>query len=410
MSTAAYALVAQEKQYPLQVGKNVIGRSSVPVEGVPFINLESPLSAISRMQAFLDIGANGDAWISDCNSTNGTFLSIRPGPGIRLEANRYYQLSPGCRIVFGDVACTFESLSGASPTPESPARSLTSPSRFTRKTESLGAVGAFVESASKTTPARKPSKQIFAHRRDLPYLEEGSSLSLVPTAPSARSATTKKTRRRSLPGPTAPPQPLKLSKVESATPSSAPELRVAPTAKGTPVTPSLAAGLNVCLTGMDSDEREAIAKRVRQLKGRLVDDITKANLLVVATPPVRTPKLIAAVARGIPVVSVAYICSDSDKLDDARHHIVGLKTDRHTYTAAELRKVIYRKDTSPLLQGITFNIAALSSKTKKVAAEIIASSGGDVVRTKKGGGTVLTDALLDRLYDSILRGKVSDAL
>ncbi|KAG5491855.1 hypothetical protein JIQ42_01764 [Leishmania sp. Namibia] len=410
MSTAAYALVAQEKQYPLQVGKNVIGRSSVPVEGVSFINLESPLSAISRMQAFLDIGANGDAWISDCNSTNGTFLSIRPGPGIRLEANRYYQLSPGCRIVFGDVACTFESLSEAPPTPESPARSLTSPSRSTRKTESLGAVGAFVESAAKTAPARQPPKQTTAHRRDLPYLDEGGSLSLVPTAPSARTATTQKTRRRSLPGPTVPPQPLKLSKVESVTPSSAPELRVAPNAKSTPVTPSLAAGLNVCLTGMDSDEREAIAKRVRQLKARLVDDITKANLLVVTTPPVRTPKFIAAVARGIPVVSVAYICNDRDKLDDARHHIVGLKTDQHTYTAAELKKVIYRKDAAPLLQGITFNIAALSSKTKKVAAEIIASSGGDVVRAKKGGGTVLTDAQLDRLYDSILRGKVSDAL
>ncbi|CAJ1023079.1 FHA domain/BRCA1 C Terminus (BRCT) domain containing protein, putative [Leishmania lindenbergi] len=409
MNATAYALVAQEKQYPLQLGKNVVGRSSVPVEGVSFINLESPLAAISRMQAFLDIGANGDAWLSDCNSTNGTFLSVRPGPGIRLEANRYYQLSPGCRIVFGDVECTFETLSGAPPTPEHRARPLTSPSTPTRKTESLGVVEALTDSATKTTPVRYPLKHTDAHRSNIPYLDESGSLSLKPAAWDETTGMTKQAPRRERPAPTAPAQPLKRSKVESVAASSSPKLKTTPSAKSTAAGLARAAQPHVCLTGMDSDERAAIAKRVRELKGRVVEDITKANLLVVATPPVRTPKLIIAVARGIPVVSVEYICNGRTELDDARHHIVDLKTDQHTYTAAALKKVIYRKDACPLLRGVSFNIAALSSKTKSVAAEIITFSGGEVVRAKKGGDFVLTDALLDRLYDSILRGKVPDA-
>ncbi|CBZ30539.1 conserved hypothetical protein [Leishmania mexicana MHOM/GT/2001/U1103] len=410
MSTTAYALVAKEKQYPLQVGKNVVGRSSVPVEGVSFINLESPLAAISRMQAFVDIGANGDAWISDCNSTNGTFLGIRPGPGIRLEANRYYQLSPGCRIVFGDVVCTFETLSEAPPTPQHSAHPLTSPSRSARKTESLGVMDAFTDNAVNTTPARELSKQANAHRSNVPYLEETGSLSREPAALRETAAATKKTPHRERPEPTTPSRPLKRTKVESAAPSSSVKVKTAATVKATTAARTLAARPHVCLTGMDSAERAAITKRVRELKGRVVDDITKANLLVVATPPVRTPKFIVAVARGIPVVSVDYICNRRTELDDARHHIVSLKTDQHTYTAAELKKVIYRKDASPLLQGVSFNIAALSSKSKSVAAEIITSSGGDVVSTKKGGGTALTDAHLDKLYDSILRGKVSAVL
>ncbi|TPP46698.1 FHA domain family protein [Leishmania donovani] len=375
MSTTAYALVANERQYPLQVGKNVVGRSSVPVEGVSFINLESPLAAISRMQAFVDIGANGDAWISDCNSTNGTFLSIRPGPGIRLEANRYYQLSPGCRIVFGDVVCTFETLSEALQAPEHPEHPLTSLSLPTRKTESLGVIDAFTDSAAKTTPLRHPSKQANAHRSNVPYLDESGSLSREPAALRETVSTTKKAPRRERREPTAPSPPLKRTKVESAAPSSSLKVETAATAKATTAARAHAARPHVCLTGMDSDERAAVTKRVRELKGRVVDDITKANLLVVAAPPVRTPKFIVAVARGIPVVSVDYICNRRAALDDARHHIVGLKTDQHTYTAAELKKVIYRKDASPLLQGVSFNIAALSTKTKSVAAEIISSSG-----------------------------------
>ncbi|GET92495.1 hypothetical protein, conserved [Leishmania tarentolae] len=410
MSTTVYALVAKEQQYPLQVGKNVVGRSSVPVEGVSFINLESPLAAISRMQAFVDIGTNGDAWISDCNSTNGTFLSIRPGPGIRLEANRYYQLSPGCRIVFGDVVCTFEALSEALPAPQHPAHPLTSPSRSTRKTESLSSMNTFTESAGKTTPARLPSKQANTHRSNVPYLDESGSLQQEPVASRDTTLATKKTARHEQPEPTAPSQPLKRTKVESAAPSLPTKKKVTPTAKATTAAKALAARPHVCLTGMDSDERAAITKRVRELKGRVVDDITKANLLVVAAPPIRTPKFIIAVARGIPVVSVDYICNQRAELGDARHHIVCLKTDEYTYTAAELKKVIYRKDGSPLLQGVSFNIAALSSKTKRVAAEIITSSGGEVVSTKKGGGTVLTDGQLNKLYDSILRGKVSKML
>ncbi|KAK7197109.1 FHA domain/BRCA1 C Terminus (BRCT) domain/twin BRCT domain containing protein [Novymonas esmeraldas] len=393
MSVAAYALVTQEKTHPLQVGKNVVGRSSVPVEGVSFINLESPQAAISRMQAFLDIGANGDAWISDCNSTNGTLLSIRPGPGIRLEANRYYQLSPGCRIVFGDVECTLEALSAAPSTPQAARR--TPPSRPSRKTEPLGTTAR----AEAQQQQQQQQRHSATRRSDLPYLDENGSPSLEPGTSGDVAAPTRKAARRG--GARAAS-----GRAASAAKRTKAETPASPSAPPSPP-PSIAAP-HVCLSGMDGEERAAVTKRVRELKGRVVDDITKANLLVVATPPVRTPKFIIAVARGIPVVSVQYMCSEKAELADVRKNIVGLKMDQHTYTAAALEKVIYRADASPLLLGVVVNVAALSSKTKAVAAEIITSSGGEVVRAKKGGGVALTDDQLDHLYDSILRGTVHD--
>jgi hypothetical protein len=421
-----YALIAKEKQYPLQVGKNVVGRSSVPVEGVSFINLESPLAAISRMQAFVDVAANGDAWISDCNSTNGTFLSIRPGPGIRLEANRYYQLTPGCRIVFGDVECTFEMLGGTPHTPVQPTASLSSSSsatRLLRKTERLSATGAAGNNAgtAQQSKQRMPLKECGdsngEHRGNIPYLDESGSPSQdqqssgpgASPAEGRRSSITGRGSKRGSPASSTTPAPAKKAKKEAV--PSTPRTRSTTAKSPTPVANNKAAGPPVvCLTGMDSDEKTAIAKRVRQLKGRVVDDITKANLLVVAAPPVRTPKLIIAVARGIPVVSANYICNDQAELEDARRHIVGLKTDQHTYTAAALEKVIFRKERQPLLQGVRINISALSTKTKAIATEIITGSGGMVLRAKTAGVLNVTDEQLDILYDSILRGKVPQSL
>ncbi|KPA82560.1 hypothetical protein ABB37_03595 [Leptomonas pyrrhocoris] len=419
-SATAYALVAQEKQYPLQIGKNVVGRSNVPVEGVSFINLESPLAAISRMQAFVDVAANGDAWVSDCNSTNGTFLSVRPGPGVRLETNRYYQLTPGCRIVFGDVECTFEALGS---TPHTPERTTASPAssaaRASRKTERIDVIGASTDSIGKAPRSKREDNwkaphtdDTKVHRGDIPYLDESVSFSQdhngVAAASPAEKEKGRNTANRSSPAASSSPAPAKKGKKETATgssPSRAKETKSSPQSAGQTAGPPV-----VCLTGMDSDERTAITKRVRQLKGRVVEDITKANLLVVATPPVRTPKFIIAVARGVPVVSVRYICNDQAELEDARRHIVGLKTPQHTYTAAALEKVIYRKDHRPLLKGVRVNVSALSSKTKGVATEIITASGGEVDRTKKGDALHVTDDRLDALYDSILRGKVPQSL
>lgn len=90
----------------LHVGRNVIGRGTAPVGAPHFICLESPRAAVSRYQAVIDIAANGDAWVRDCNSTNGTFLSQRGhDTGMRLESDCCYMLCAGCRVTFGDVAC-----------------------------------------------------------------------------------------------------------------------------------------------------------------------------------------------------------------------------------------------------------------------------------------------------------------
>jgi hypothetical protein len=92
----------------LEPGKYVVGRSSVPLDDKWFINLESPRSAVSRAHATLILCRNGDAWLEDNCSTNGTFLVIRDGgEGLRLEPQHFYQLSSGALILFGDTEMRF---------------------------------------------------------------------------------------------------------------------------------------------------------------------------------------------------------------------------------------------------------------------------------------------------------------
>ena len=88
-------------------GKHVIGRSAVPLEDRWFVNLESPRSAVSRNHAAVVVCRNGDAWVEDNSSTNGTFLAIRDGDGVKLEPMHYYQLGSRAQVIVGDVEMVF---------------------------------------------------------------------------------------------------------------------------------------------------------------------------------------------------------------------------------------------------------------------------------------------------------------
>jgi hypothetical protein len=92
--------------FPLFEGRNLIGRSLSPIHDVFFVNLESPRSAISRIHAEIIVAPNGDVWVSDANSTNGTHIAVRGGPGIALGAEKYYYCVGGTRMLFGDVELT----------------------------------------------------------------------------------------------------------------------------------------------------------------------------------------------------------------------------------------------------------------------------------------------------------------
>lgn len=390
----AYALVTKEEKYLLKPGKNVIGRSSVPVDGVSFVSIDSPLAAISRMQAFIDIAPNGDVWLSDCNSTNGTYLAVRDGDGLRLEANRYYQLSEGSRIVFGDVECTFVNLlDGQGNRQRQPEAGGNAADRVTDEVARQGSSTSIVKRGRTSIAATRPTEVVTGplHQRSIPYLDDSAAASTTPARETESAVSSSSPNSSSA----------KRSRVESTRSA---------VVKSAQDSSAASQPLVICLSGMDGDERAAVAKRARQLKGKVSDDIVKANMLVVATPAVRTPKFIIAVGRSIPVVSSNDFCKENVDLDELRRRIVSLKMKHHTYSSAALEKIIFRSDPTPLLQSQEFNISALSSKSKSVAAEIIEMCGGKANRPKNSEGIRITDETLDTLYDAILRGRVPDGL
>ncbi|EPY28496.1 hypothetical protein STCU_00529 [Strigomonas culicis] len=372
-SDSVYCLVDDDHTDPLHVGKNVVGRSAVDVEGVQFINIDSPRAAVSRMQAFIEVAPNGDAWITDCKSTNGTFLSVREGEGVRLEPNYYYQLTEGCHIVFGDVERRFVVLTKAellkrqrdakTPSPPRPQKVSLSP----RETPPSQA------QAPEARPSTGQGRNTVM--TDVPYLQ-----------PVAGPSEKDRKRARS-------PSVEKNSQQQKPVPSQ------------TKVSFAVEGPLRVCISGMDEKERMETAKLIKKRRGKIEDDILEANLLIVNVPAVRTPKFIIAVARGIPIVSKKGFDAP-DFLEHVDRHIVSLKHDNRTYTSAVLTRVIFRANRKPALQHNSYNISALPQKVKSVADEVISGCGGTVFRRKADKGTLLTEKDLNDLYDTILSGRL----
>jgi hypothetical protein len=66
-------------------GRNIIGRSVQPIADPWFVHLESPRAAVSRAHAHIFVCANGDAWLEDCGSTNGTLVASGRGAALAAE-------------------------------------------------------------------------------------------------------------------------------------------------------------------------------------------------------------------------------------------------------------------------------------------------------------------------------------
>lgn len=364
---ARYALVGDGQTNYLLPGKNVIGRGTVELQGVSFVEISSPNSSVSRVQANIEICPNGDAWICDCNSTNGTFLSINDGPGVCLEQKHYYQLKDGCHVIFGDVERVFKCVSSASAEATEPPPRVSS--------------DASVRRATTTVQMKRSRSEEEAGRRSSSIKKDSLTPYLSEKPPSA-SVSPKKTTAAAKDQEEAPPPLKKMRNGIAAT--------------------SIAA----CLSGMDAEEREEAKKAIRR-HGRVVEDISKANVLVVRLPAVRTPKFIIAVGRCIPIVGVESFSGSDVKLEKFQKEIVSLRHEKNVYSSDALRASIYRLDKDPILAGRTFSLHSLPSKVRDVAKDVITGCGGAVIRVKPKNSEAkeLTEEGLNQLYDAILRGK-----
>ncbi|KAH9577390.1 Forkhead-associated (FHA) domain [Trypanosoma melophagium] len=435
----------------LRVGSNIIGRSAIPItDGVSFISLESPRAAVSRMQAVIEVAKNGDAWLRDCNSTNGTFAAVGGGIGIRLEPERFYQLKPGTRITFGDVEVLFDYNSPSPidtqirkngiphPTPCSPITTCTTtpigvsnellhgsggvspiaPSKIISSTitenvaEELMKEGPTPRTSKSRTTAEENKRIDLSDKlhadassggnESVPYLEE----SITTRKKRGRSCDDKTTPRKVVSSSLAsspPPVPPTLHYSNSSSSAAAAVPAVAESRRVTArVTPSLSPRL-ACFSGMDGTERADAQKLARRLGWRVAEDILDADVLVVGRPVARTPKFLIAVGRGIPIVTEDFLADgDVSKLEK---YVPSLSHGSHTYSAASLRNVIFRSNKTPLLQGASFHLGGLPPKVRNVAREVIIGCGGDTPRRQQQKETVaLTEETLDSLYDSVLRG------
>ncbi|KEG15458.1 hypothetical protein DQ04_00071260 [Trypanosoma grayi] len=416
-----YALIdaVRGKTEPLRVGKNLIGRSCAHrVDGASFIGLESPNGAVSRLQAIVELAENGDAWISDCNSTNGTFVAVKEGLGIRLQPERFYQLKPGTRVTFGDAEMVFDDncvLSDActrrsgvpAQTPCSLSTSFATlpggacgervgggdglrlsaalaPSVDVAATEGLSAE---VEAHANTTAACDSHEgasgmSTSGRNESTPYLDEvrknnrkKRSRSICDATPHGciNSSTT-----ASIVSPSPHPPP-------AAAAASVQRLR------------------RVCYSGMDAEAKGRAQKVARRNGWCTTDSVLDADVLIVASPAARTPKFLVAVGRGIPVVTEAFL-EDGD-VTRLEKYVPSLSHGPNAYSAEDLRKVVHRSCKTPLLQGMSFQLGALPPKARSVAREVITGCGGDTSRRQPQDTVHLTEESLDKLYDAVLRGE-----
>ncbi len=440
--------------FPVAEGRNVIGRSAASCSEIGFINLDSPRSAISRLHAVIDIAPNHDAWISDCRSTNGTVVAQSSGVGLLLDPERFYQLTPGAKVTIGDVELMFlrhsgfkEGHSPAAATSQPPAairaRSKSAASRQASQSAAAVNAAADIEPPSDEDQPHIPVVSVVAAQCiadaascfpascppavDSADLKGGSVVAAIqmlqePSRPSNGAASSSRPYLEDTPTELfvkethltrgtgkklreeAPQGPLQGGSCERKAKSARHEAQ--PSTIQTPGEKLVdRRRLHVCLSGMDSAEKQAIASSVTSLGGRIVEDVVEASLLVVKHPPPRTPKFLIAVARGIPIVTPKYFAADAPPqfapyVPDMSHGV------RH-YSSKDITRAILANSAkgAPALTGRAFNVQQMPAKLRATVADIIRGCGGTVSTKKKEGPdvTVLTEDAED-VYHSILSG------
>lgn len=323
----------------LSEGQNTIGRKKEGIGG-SFVKIGVLSVYVSREHAVILIGRNGDCWIKDCKTINGTVLAKNEGDGIQLEQNHYYQLSDGCRITFGNMEYTF----------------------FIEEKDS--------EAADLATNVIEKEENVL-------------------------SPTTKKHIR----------SPVSSEKIpcDSSIDEKTKKIRRVETLECTDMK------INACLSGMNPEQVDEAQGEIRRLGGTIVKTLENANLLVVYIPANRTPKLIAALALGLPVVGVEALKNLKQRENITPQYFydnfISLHFNGVNYSSESLREASLRNKDSLPLDGVEFSLTNLPQKRKEAAKEAITYSRGSVVRIRKNYTFVLNETLLERLYHSILTGE-----
>lgn len=447
---------------PLYEGRNVIGRSPSAVEDVYFINLESPRSAISRLHAVILIASNGDVWISDARSTNGTQIAVRAGPGIVLEPEKWYQGVPGARITFGDVELTLvvddtrsdasqcgglnlakklsDQAATAAGVPQHMPRTLSdlppslirarSGSSHNRGSSQQGSISqpqglatsadqlaaALLNQTESVVASGRNSgedQRITLKSKERLNCDNGSSAEsnsalkksvpyLQPADVDSIAALVDSGSKR---GPTKQPR------TEPPVPAAD---NVPPTKKAHRIESAKSDAVRVVLSGFDSKEKEGLNKLVKERRGQVVDEITdaKVDLLVVKDPPTRTPKFLIAMGLGVPVVTSRFL-ENAAPLADAAQYTPDLLHNGVRYTSKKLSMVTLatkqRKGATHsggkkrnAFDGKMIFVSDAVGSAKAALVDVIKGCGGTIARKKGDDVTIVTD--VDEWYHKLLTG------
>lgn len=396
-------------EHRLVAGRNIVGRSAVPVPDRWFINIESPKAAVSRAHAMLLVTSTGDAWIEDNCSTNGTFVfpsTVAAGEalkaatavdsnddaaqqrfsralldvgGIRLDRQHVYQVKPGNHIVFGDCEFVFDAWSGPRPSGAAIGIQAASPRRKATASQiKSGAASQRAAEKSVGTPERVDGAIV------------SSSLAGDADAEVARS-----TRKRDR------------AVVEPSTPEAGRRTKTETTK-----------GFVACLSGVDSASRPGIQKLIIAHGGVVSEEWCADCDAVIVKDMVtgRTPKLLMAVGNGRHVVaanllSVTPIGSELFNEANCSKFTPSVElADGRVVSQKTLLSAIRRHRSNAALLGKTFSLGTdiKPKSTREVYGSILKACGAAVTepplksKAASPNCTVLSDQKsVDAVFDVI---------
>lgn len=283
-------------------------------------------------------------------------------------------------------------------------------------------------SAPATVPKSKAAKTTQAPKRGRKDESEKEDEKAEDEAPTAK----KKTR----------PEPAAKSAVVAQTkaaPTSVPAITSPTSAQGAPTLDEFRSRLPqyswpthqklvVCLSGMDTTDRERVSNRILLLGGSIVEEVNdRTTLLVVKdSPAARTPKFLMALAKGV-MIATGRLFTDQHcggNMQRVLEFVPELSHNGTIVSAPDVVDVIlYQQQMkvmgiapSGALSNTIFTITDIPQKTRGTVGDVILGSGGKLVKTKRDEAKALSLGMrhiklgaddVDKLYDAIVSGTAS---
>ena len=386
----------------------IIGRREEPETGV--INLHSPRSAVSRNHALLRVAANGDAFIMDLGSTNGTVISFHPGPGTVLEPKVFYMLREGTRCVFGDVELVFDANVevGASPKRQS----LSSVRDDVPFLSSSAAKNVALPLENFQPPSLPSAANLCERGRDRDACDE-KQLQYVPPLAQPAKKVPSKCKSSGVETDLATPKgeaPLKQHRTESK-PSVKTERNAGPDHRR-------ADRLVVTFTGVKTELKSKLSTLVTNNGGTVTDDFVagETNIVVVgASTTYLTPKLLRAVAVGCDVVAPRFLESYGKRLGAVEEYCPVVEVeDGPVLTevpAGIVRSAIDKwRSEGPALKGMRVVLDDdIGKERRQQVKQVVVAAGAVITRSRTAGAVTISDKDVGRVWEAIVRGRKYDA-